>query len=96
MGRIQIGTPAPSGRGFRNLLLAARASGLGAVPTTYALRFRDELHEVLGLPDDVAAQAIIPVGFPTGNFGPVTRRPIHEITTFDRWDGPHPAVPDLP
>jgi nitroreductase len=76
--------------GIQNLLLAARAAGLGAVPTTYALRFRDELHEVLGLPDDVAAQAIIPVGFPVGNFGPVTRRPAHEITMFDRWDGPHP------
>jgi nitroreductase len=76
--------------GIQNLLLAARATGLGAVPTTYALRFRDEVHEVLGLPNDVAAQAIIPVGFPIGNFGPVTRRPTDEITTFDRWDGPHP------
>lgn len=82
--------------GIQNLLLAARASGLGAVPTTYALRFRDELHEVLGLPDDAAAQAIIPVGFPIGNFGRVSRRPAHEITTFDRWDGPHPAVIDHP
>jgi nitroreductase len=74
--------------GIQNLLLAARAIGLGAVPTTYALRFRDELHEVLGLPDDVAAQAIIPVGYPTGNFGPVTRRPVDEITMFDRWTPP--------
>ena len=80
--------------GIQNLLLAARATGLGAVPTTYALRFRDELHEVLGLPDDVAAQAIIPVGFPNGNFGPVTRRPAHEIAMFDRWDGPHPPQLD--
>jgi nitroreductase len=37
--------------GIQNLLLAARSGGLGAVPTTYALRFRDELHEVLGLPN---------------------------------------------
>jgi nitroreductase len=79
--------------GIQNLLLAARAVGLGAVATTYALRFRDELHEALGLPNDAAAQAIIPVGFPIGNFGPVTRRSVHEIATFDRWDGPHPAVP---
>ncbi len=71
--------------GIQNLLLAARAGGLGAVPTTYALRFRDELHDVLGLPADVAAQAIIPVGYPIGNFGPVTRRPVEEITMFDRW-----------
>ena len=82
--------------GIQNLLLAARATGLGAVPTTYALRFRDELHEVLGLPDDVAAQAIIPVGFPVGNFGPVTRRPVQEITMFDRWTGPHPPGGSAP
>lgn len=79
--------------GIQNLLLAARATDLGAVPTTYALRFRDELHDVLGLPDDVAAQAVIPVGFPLGNFGPVTRRAAGEITTFDRWDGLRPAEP---
>ena len=77
--------------GIQNLLLAARATGLGAVPTTYALRFRDELHQVLGLPDEVAAQAVIPVGFPTGNFGPVTRRPVEEIIMFDRWPAPPPT-----
>ncbi len=71
--------------GIQNLLLAARAVGLGAVATTYALRFRDELHEALGLPPDAAVQSIIPVGFPIGNFGPVTRRPVGEITMFDRW-----------
>ena len=74
--------------GIQNLLLAARALGLGAVPTTYALQFRDELHEVLGIPSGVAVQALIPVGYPAGRFGPVSRRPTREITMFDRWVGP--------
>ena len=78
--------------GIQNLLLAARALGLGAVPTTYALRFRAELEEALGLPRGVAVQAVIPVGRPLGNFGPVTRRPVHEIIFFDRWDGSSPAA----
>ena len=73
--------------GVQNLLLAARATGLGAVPTTYALRFRDELEDALGLPAGVVAQAVIPVGYPIGNFGPVSRRPVDEIISFDRWGG---------
>jgi nitroreductase len=79
--------------GIQNLLLAARAIGLGAVPTTYALRYRDELEAALGLPADVKAQAIIPVGYPMGNFGPVSRRPVDEIVMYERWGGrPRPAL----
>ena len=82
--------------GIQNLLLTARATGLGAVPTTYALRYRDEVDAVLGVPAGVAVQAIIPVGYPMGNFGPVTRRPAAEITMFDRWDGAPPAAVATP
>lgn len=76
--------------GVQNLLLAARALGLGAVPTTYVLRYREELHQVLELPPRVSAQALIPVGFPTGTFGPVRRMPVEEITMHERWHGPLP------
>ena len=71
--------------GVQNLLLAARASGLGTAPTTYALTFRDELEALLELPDDVRAQAVIPIGYPMGNFGPVRRRPVDEVMMLDRW-----------
>lgn len=74
--------------GVQNLLLAARALGLGAVPTSYAINRRAEFEAVLGLPENVAAYALIPVGWPLGNFGPVTRRPVSEIVHFDRWDQP--------
>jgi nitroreductase len=75
--------------GIQNLLLTARASELGAVPTTYALAFRDELESVLDLPDHVRAQAVIPIGFPIGRFGPVRRLPVDEVMMSDRWtDGP--------
>lgn len=76
--------------GVQNLLLAARAVGLGAVLTTYVLSFREELHEVLGLPPRVSAQALIPVGFPRGRFGPVSRMPVEEIVMHERWHGPVP------
>ncbi len=71
--------------GVQNLLLAARALGLGATLTTLGLSDRPAAKAVLGLPDTVEPFAIIPVGYPTGNFGPVTRRPLEEIVHYDRW-----------
>lgn len=79
--------------GIQNLLLAARASGLGATPTTYALARRDELEAVLGLPARVRAQALIPIGFPLGSFGPVRRLPVDQVMMADRWIGDLPPIP---
>ena len=71
--------------GIQNLLLAARAVGLGAAPTTLALADRDAAKHVLGLPEQVEAFCLIPVGYPMGNFGPVTRLPVMETLHWDRW-----------
>ncbi len=71
--------------GVQNLLLAARALGLGAAPTTLGLSNRDAAREALGLPDTIEPFCLIPVGWPMGKFGPVTRRPIEEIMRWDRW-----------
>jgi nitroreductase len=72
--------------GIQNLLLAARALGLGAAPTTLALQDQDAVRKVLNMPDTMAAYCLIPVGYPLGKFGPVTRKPVDEIMRFDRWD----------
>ena len=72
--------------GVQNLLLAARALGLGAAPTTLALLDQDAVRAALTLPDTMAAHCLIPVGYPLGNFGPVTRKPVSEIMRFDHWD----------
>ena len=72
--------------GVQNLLLAARALGLGAAPTTLGLVDRDAAKEVLGLPPEMEAFCLIPVGWPKGNFGPVTRLPVAETLRWDRWE----------
>jgi len=41
--------------GIQNLLLTARSLGLGAAPTTLALRDQDAVREILGLPETFAA-----------------------------------------
>ena len=71
--------------GVQNLLLAARALGLGAALTTLGLSDRDASRVVLGLPDNIEAFALIPVGYPLGNFGPVARLPAAETLRWDRW-----------
>jgi nitroreductase len=71
--------------GIQNLLLAARAIGLGAAPTTLALGDQKTVREILGLPESMGALCLIPVGYPMGKFGPVSRKPVEEIVRFDRW-----------
>lgn len=71
--------------GVQNLLLAARALGLGATPTTFALADRATAKEVLNLPPNIEPFCLIPVGYPIGKFGPVTRKPVSEIMRWDRW-----------
>ena len=71
--------------GIQNLLLTARSLGLGAAPTTLALRDQDAVRDILNLPETFAALCLIPVGYPMGNFGPVVRKPVEEIMQFDRW-----------
>ena len=69
----------------QNLLLACRGLGLGASLTTLHQMFESELRDYFGIPDDYGVVASIPIGFPTGNFGPVRRHPVASKTHFERW-----------
>ena len=71
--------------GVENLLLAARALGLGANITTWHMFLEHEWKRELGIPKGVNTYAVIPVGWPRGRFGPVTRRPAREAIHWDRW-----------
>lgn len=76
----------------QNMLLAARALGLGATLTTRHLLYEAETEAALGLPPGVHSYAILPIGYPLGNFGPVGRGPLSDIVYQDRWGNPYPAV----
>jgi nitroreductase len=69
----------------QNLLLAARARGLGGVMTMWHATVEDELRRLLEIPDEVAISATIPLGYPEGRHGPVRRRPISELVFDDTW-----------
>ena len=69
----------------QNILLACRALGLGAALTTMHQVFEDELHAHFSIPTEFGVVVSIPIGWPMGNFGGVTRRPASEVTYFDTW-----------
>lgn len=69
----------------QNLLLAARAAGLGAALITIPLWSKLLARRVLGLPWNVTPCAVIPMGWPIGKYGPTTRRPVGELVSLDRY-----------
>lgn len=69
----------------QNLMLAARALGLGTCLTTVHQHREAEIKEYLGIPDGVDTYALIPIGYPATKFGPLTRNPVSEVTHYDRW-----------
>jgi nitroreductase len=70
---------------IQNLLLAARARGLAATMTTWHLFAEADVKEILDIPNNVRTYALIPIGWPLGRFGPVTRRPADEVIRRDHW-----------
>jgi nitroreductase len=73
----------------QNMLLAARALGLGATLTTLYLQFEKELEAALALPSGVHSYALLPIGYPMGRFGPVRPVPLSDIVYEDRWGQPY-------
>ncbi len=69
----------------QNLMLAARALGLGTALTTLHKLHEADVKQLLGIPDDVETMALIPVGRPKGQFGPVKRMPVEKVVYWDGW-----------
>jgi nitroreductase len=69
----------------QNLLLAARAAGLGAALITLPLWSTFLARRALGLPWSVTPCAVVPLGWPIGKYGPTTRRPVGEVVHLDRY-----------
>ncbi len=69
----------------QNLLLAARAVGLGGVLTGFQQGVDAELRGLIGVPDNVAIHATITLGHPEGRHGPVRRRPLAELVFENSW-----------
>ena len=69
----------------QNMLIACRALGLGASLTTMHQMFEPEIHDYYQIPENYGVVSVIPVGFPSGKFGPVSREPISAKTHYGKW-----------
>ena len=85
--RVGLAPPSPGSvyPCVQNILLGCRAKGLGSSLTTMHQVFEAELIDMLNIPETHGIVAVIPIGYPEGRFGPLTRKPSKEISFFDSW-----------
>ena len=76
--------------GVQNLLLAARALGLGSVLTTLHADVMDRVNRMFSVPADAEFHCCIPLGYPRGNFGPTRRFPTSQTTGWNSWGAAPP------
>lgn len=76
----------------QNLLLAARCLGVGATITTLHPSVEERVHALFGIPDTAQIVYCMPLGYPQGNFGPVTRQPLDAVSSRNIWGH---ALPDI-
>jgi nitroreductase len=69
----------------QNLLLAARAMGLGASLITLPLWRPGRARKILGLPRSVTPCCVVALGWPRGRYGPTTRTPVEQVAHLDAY-----------
>jgi nitroreductase len=70
-----------------NLLLAARAEGLGGVITTMAIRREDDMRQLFSIPETSAVAGVVVLGRPVSAARRLRRLPVEEFTWVDRYRG---------
>ena len=70
-----------------NILLAARNEGFGGVLTTAAVAEEPRVKQLLEIPEDHAVAALLPIGRPVKQVRKLTRKPVAEFVTRERFDG---------
>lgn len=76
----------------QNLMLAARAHGLGTTLTTLLLAAQDQVRDIVGIENDVTLVACIPLGYPRGRFGRPARNPVDAVARLDGRPLPPPST----
>jgi nitroreductase len=78
----------PGGSAFpavQNLLLAARALGLGGSVFNFPLSHEAELRELLAIPQNNQIYCLLPIGYPTDRHGPVKRKPVKDVVYLEKF-----------
>lgn len=85
-GAMDIGTPYASAYpAVQNFMLAARSLGIGTTLTTvYRIR-QQEVRDLFEIPERYEIIALVPMGRPAGKFGQAPRRPVEQVTNWNRF-----------
>jgi nitroreductase len=81
----------PGGSHFpaiQNMLLAARALGLGGSIFNLPLVGGNDVYDLLGIPESNEIYACVPIGYPTDKPGPLSRKPVKKVTYMERFGEP--------
>ncbi len=69
----------------QNLLLAGRALGVGGTITTLHAVVDERVKAMFEIPSEAQIVYCVPLGYPKGSFGEVTRKPLEEVVSGERW-----------
>jgi nitroreductase len=70
-----------------NILLASRNEGFGGNLTTMAVPEEPRVKALLGIPEQYAVAAVLPLGKPVTQVSRLTRRPVRELAFRERFAG---------
>jgi nitroreductase len=89
----------PGGSHFpaaQNMLLAARALGLGGSIFNLPMVGGTELYELLGVPESNEIYCVVPIGYPTDKPGPLSRKPVKKVAYWQRFGQEWPFAAEQP
>ena len=72
---------------IQNLMLAARAYGIGSTLTALHTAYEEDVKKILNIPDDAMTMALIPLGYPIkGKWSQPKRKPVESVTYWELWN----------
>jgi nitroreductase len=75
----------------QQLILAARAYGIGSTLTSLYVGHEDDVRELLALPEDAITMALIPLGYPfRGRWVKPKRQPLADVVHWNHWGTQRP------
>ena len=80
-GTAKATSPPNKGRSLPRSTLTTRHTGYGK-----------ECDDAMGIPAGFKSYAILPIGWPMGNFGSLGRGPLSEVVYLDDWGKAYPGL----
>ena len=74
---------------IQNMLLAAKALGLGTLLSTLCVLRASEIKQLLHIPDNIGLEAMVHMGYPDERLGRPRRLPLEQVAHLNSWETPY-------